>query len=100
VEQVLHPRDFGLPTHALSEVCGGDATENAQIMKRLLSNHLDGPIRDFVLLNAGALLHVAGKASGWKEGVELAKKAIADGTALHALESFAKLTESIASGFM
>ncbi len=97
---MLHPRDFGLQTHELAEVCGGDATDNAEIMRQLLGGTLEGPIRDFVLLNAGALLHVAGKANGWKEGVQLARKAIEDGSALHSLDTFAKLTQAAGSGFL
>lgn len=45
-------------------------------------------IRDFVLLNAAALLKVSGKASSYQEGVELARKSIESGEAMRAFEAF------------
>ncbi|KAJ3106131.1 anthranilate phosphoribosyltransferase [Phlyctochytrium planicorne] len=77
----ISPADFGLQEHAIQSVAGGDAKHNAEIMMKLLSNELDGPVLDFVLMNCASLLHVAGKASTLKEGVELARKSIASGAA-------------------
>ncbi|RCH78711.1 anthranilate phosphoribosyltransferase, partial [Rhizopus stolonifer] len=91
----LHPtRDFGLPTHPLNQVKGGDCHENADILKRLLDNELEEnhPILDFVLLNAAALLVVAGIAQDFKEGVQKAKESIRSGNARHVLDSFRQET--------
>jgi len=92
-EGTLCPADFGLPTHPLSDVKGGTPAENAAAFKALLASgdnipvHLM-PILDFVLINAAALLVVAGHANGLKDGVRLAREAITTGKAWNALEVF------------
>ncbi|CAO3621171.1 unnamed protein product [Mucor hiemalis] len=91
----LHPtRDFGLNTHPLSEVKGGDCHENAETLKKLLNNKLaeNDPILDFVLLNAAALLVVSGIASDFKDGVSRARESICSGKAKSVLESFRQET--------
>ncbi|KAI8329166.1 anthranilate phosphoribosyltransferase [Choanephora cucurbitarum] len=90
----LHPtEDFGLPTHPLEQVKGGDCHENADILKRLLNNELEHhPILDFVLLNAAALLVVAGIASDFKEGVSKARESIQSGRAQAVLDLFRQET--------
>ena len=92
---VLHPtRDFGLETHPLEEVKGGDGHHNAEILKRLLNNDLpeNDPILDFVLLNASALLVVSGIATDFKDGVAKARQSIKGGNAKKVLESFRDMT--------
>jgi anthranilate phosphoribosyltransferase len=92
-ERTLCPADFGLPAHPLDDVKGASPAENAAMFKALLASgddipsHLT-PILDFVLMNAAALLVVAGRADGLKEGVRLAREAITSGKAWHALEVF------------
>lgn len=73
---------------------GGDCHENAVILKRLLNNELEEnhPILDFVLLNAAALLVVAGVANDFKEGVAKARESIASGRAYEVLTLFRKET--------
>jgi anthranilate phosphoribosyltransferase len=59
----LHPRDFGLPTHPLSQVGGGKLPkQNAAVLMAMLNNELpkDNPILEFVLMNVAALLVVSG----------------------------------------
>lgn len=92
----MHPtKDFGLQTHPLAEVKGGDCTHNAEILRRLLDNELpeNDPILDFVLLNASALLVVAGIATDFKDGVTKARESIASGRAKKVLETFRQMTQ-------
>ncbi|KAG0165930.1 anthranilate phosphoribosyltransferase [Apophysomyces sp. BC1034] len=94
---VLHPtRDFGLPTHPLEDVKGGDCHENALTLQKLLDGELpeNHPILDFVLLNASALLVVAGIATDFKEGVAKARESIRNGNAKRALETFRNETRA------
>lgn len=89
----LHPTQFGLGTHPLSDVAGGSPAQNAETFKSLLNSgdkipESLTPVLDFVLLNASALLVVAGLANDFKSGVELARKSIIDGTAWDALQTF------------
>ena len=93
VETVLHPEQFGLGTHPLAAVSGGRASENAATLTRLLTSGEEvpeelRPVLEFVLLNAAALLVVAGVAGNFKDGVQLARESIASGAAWKALETF------------
>lgn len=45
-------------------------------------------IRDYVLINAAALLHVSGRAKDWKHGVAIARESIESGGARTAFEGF------------
>jgi len=97
-ESTVTPEDFGLPVHSLSTVIGHSAKENAEVLKTLLKPGYTsanrevpidiGPVRDFVLLNASALLVVSGVASDWKDGVQRARTSIENGRAWEAIEAF------------
>ncbi|KAI8912927.1 glycosyl transferase family, a/b domain-containing protein [Powellomyces hirtus] len=89
---IVTPSDFKLASHPLSDVVGGAPAVNAATMVQLLNGELpDGhPVLDFVLLNAGALLYVAGKAKTLPEAAQMAKQSIVDGKAKIALEAFAR----------
>lgn len=114
----LHPKDFGFPTHPLSEVLPGNGPqENAAMLIKLLDNQLsaDDPVLHFVLINTAALFVVSGlcdsdtshlgegdtenvikeigPGSGrWKEGVRRAKWAIESGAAKRSLEKYIDFT--------
>lgn len=67
--------------------------EAARLAVDLLNGGGDGAVRGSVLLTSGAALWVQGRAPGLKEGVEMAKAAIQDGTAagkLHRLQELAR----------
>lgn len=81
---VITPEDFGIRRASLADLKGGDARENASIIKRILQGE-KGPKRDVVLLNAAAGLAAGGKAEGLREGLELAKEAIDRGAAMEKL---------------
>ncbi|KAH8104918.1 anthranilate phosphoribosyltransferase, TrpD [Phellopilus nigrolimitatus] len=92
-EHTLHPSQFGLCVHALARVSGGTAAENSEAFKALLTSGTRipeslEPVLDFVLLNASALLVVAGLADDYKEGVKLARESITSGKAWDALQTF------------
>ncbi|KAJ1953994.1 anthranilate phosphoribosyltransferase, partial [Linderina pennispora] len=93
-------RDFGVPTHPLSEAAGSTLEENKATLQRLLGNKLidgDVAIRDFVLVNTGFLLFIAGKAQSMKEGAEIARHTIESGKVLELLENFAQATQALKS---
>ncbi|CCM06158.1 uncharacterized protein FIBRA_08397 [Fibroporia radiculosa] len=101
VERTLHPAQFGLDVHPLAAVAGGTPAENAEAFRLLLTSGEDIPARltpvlHFVLLNASALLVVAGVATDHRDGVEKARKSITSGEAWKALERFreAGMTEA------
>jgi anthranilate phosphoribosyltransferase len=91
IEEDISPDQFGLPSHPLTSVKGGGPEENTAILRDLLGNKFESPghpILDFVLINAAALLVVAGKARDFKEGVTLARLSVTSGEALRVLEGF------------
>ena len=67
---------------------GGDGKNNAAIMNKLLDNELEGPILDFVLMNAAALLHVSGKGETLIESVAIARNSIQSGNARKQFDNF------------
>ncbi|KAI7823783.1 anthranilate phosphoribosyltransferase [Gamsiella multidivaricata] len=91
VEEDISPAQFGLPSHPLTSVRGGGPKENAQILDDLLNNKFKSPghpILDFVLLNAAALLVVAGKADNFEDAVTIARESVESGRARQVLEGF------------
>jgi anthranilate phosphoribosyltransferase len=89
----LHPSDVGLPKTPAGALRGGDATENAAIVRSVLSG-ARGPARDVVLLNAGASLFIAGSAATLRDGMNAASAAIDSGRAAQTLERLVVLSAS------
>ena len=88
---VIKPEDFGLRRAKKSDIVGGTPEENAAITRGILSGE-QGPKTDIVLLNVGAALYVNDKVSSIGEGIELARKLIADGSAMKTLEAFVEIS--------
>jgi anthranilate phosphoribosyltransferase len=83
----VEPEEFGMEPATLQEIAGGDAAENAEIIRAVLGGEKSAR-RDVVLLNAGAALVAAGRAEHIAEAVPIAAKSIDSGSAaakLHAL---------------
>ncbi|KAJ2510021.1 anthranilate phosphoribosyltransferase [Coemansia sp. RSA 1939] len=94
----IHPSDFGVPTHPLSEAAGSSLEENKETLTRLLNNNLeakDEAIRDFVLVNTGFLLYISGIALSMKEGATIARETLESGKAETLLYDFAKATQEL-----
>lgn len=81
----VHPADFGLAKSTLADLTGGDAEQNAAVARRLFDGQ-HGPIRDIVVLNAGASLFIAGAAHDVAAGMTLASSALDGGRASALLE--------------
>jgi anthranilate phosphoribosyltransferase len=95
-EYEISPEDFGLSRHAPDGLLGGDAHLNARILRDVLSGEELGAARDVIVLNAGAAIYVAGKASSIEEGVRLAGNSLESGAALAALERFVRTSRRLA----
>jgi anthranilate phosphoribosyltransferase len=76
----VHPSDFGIAKSDPAALKGGDAAENAAIVRAVLGGER-GPRRDVVLLNAGIGLFIAGRVSSIAEGLAVATKAVDSGAA-------------------
>ncbi|WP_192178748.1 anthranilate phosphoribosyltransferase [Mesorhizobium amorphae] len=81
----LTPEAVGLKRHSKDELRGGDAAYNAKAMRDMLGGAA-GAYRDTVLMNAGAGLVVAGKATTLADGMASAAQAIDSGRALQVLD--------------
>jgi anthranilate phosphoribosyltransferase len=88
----VSPEDFGLRRAPLSELKGGNAAENAQIITQILSGEA-GPRRDVVLMNAALAIAAGGKATDLREGVELAARSIDGGAAMDKLRRLVEFSQ-------
>jgi anthranilate phosphoribosyltransferase len=93
-EYTVHPSDFGLPVYDSRVLRVANQQESVACIQRALANE-DGPVRDVVLLNAGAALYCAGIAASVAEGVKRAREAVASGAALAKLSQWVALTQKL-----
>ena len=77
--------DLGMPRVELSDIKGGDAKENAEILLSVLRNEAS-PYLETTVLNAGLGFFANGKVSTIAEGVQLARELIKNGSALKKLQ--------------
>ena len=82
----LRAEDVGLTPQPLSAIRGGNAEENAVIMRELLAGKQSAYF-DTVVLNAGIGFFAYGLAETMKEGIDLAKDSIFSGRAMEKLEA-------------
>lgn len=77
----IDPSTMGIPSCTIEDLRGGDATENAAIIRGVLAggDAADCPVGHTVALNAGAGLYVAGIADDIKHGYSLAFDALSKG---------------------
>lgn len=90
---VIDPKDLGLPAADPEALKGGDAAENAAILRRLLSGEA-GPRRDSVALTAGLALWICGRAPDLRTGIALAQESIDAGRALTVLERLRQVSHA------
>ncbi|AMO32717.1 anthranilate phosphoribosyltransferase [Lysinibacillus sphaericus] len=90
----LTAEDVGLRSAPLEAIRGGNADENAVIMKNLLAGEQSAYL-DTVLINAGIGLFAHGQAETIKEGVAMAKDSIGSGRALQKLETVVAYSEQL-----
>ncbi len=94
VRQTLDRAELGVPTAALEELRGGDATENAQILLDLLRGERRGAARDIVVVNSAAAIIVAGLTEDWAEAMERAVDSIDSGAAERILQRMRRVGAS------
>ena len=90
-EYEIRPEDFGIERAPAEAIHGGDAQENAAIVRSVLRGDR-GPRRDVVLLNSAASLAVAGAAADMASGIGIAADSIDSGRALEKLDRLVEVT--------
>ena len=87
----VEPEEFGMKRAGLQELSGGDAEQNAAIIRAVLGGE-KSPRRDVVILNAAAALVAAGRADHIAGAVPLAEKSIDSGSAMGKLQALAEFS--------
>ena len=87
----LTPEDFGMSRAPIETSRGGNAAENAALIREVLEAW-PGPRRDIVVINAAAALVASGIANSFQEGANLAANAISSGLAQNKLAALVAFT--------
>lgn len=90
----ITPEQFGFVRAGRESLRGGDAAENAEILKAVLGGER-GPKRDVVAMNAGAALYAADRAASIEEGVLRAVEVLDSGAALEKMNQFVRATNAV-----
>lgn len=80
------PQDFDLELCDAKALRGGDREANANIIRHVLAGEGTRPQTEISLINAAAVIYVAGRAEDLAAGLKLAKQAVRDGSASRALD--------------
>ncbi len=87
----LTPEDFAMSRAPIETLRGGNAQENAKLIREVLEGR-PGPRRDIAVMNAAAALVTAGIAANFKDGAQLAASAISSGLAEKKLAALVAFT--------
>ena len=93
----ISPEELGfelVKTAELEDLRGGNAEQNAEIIKEVLSGQRQDAARSLVLLNAAAAIFVGGKAESLQKAVELANESLDGGKAFEKLQNLIEMTNA------
>jgi anthranilate phosphoribosyltransferase len=103
-QTAVDPAQFGLPRSKPEDLRGGDAVHNAAVARAVLAG-APGPVRDTVVLNAGAALAAAAGvptaadlAGALSDGCARASAALDSGAAAALLDRWAATSQRLAAG--
>ena len=89
----IDPFDYDMDHVDLSHLAVSSAQESLNIIHAVFANQ-EGSAHDIVCLNAGASIYVSGLAATYADGVQMARKAIANGSARKKMHDFIEMTQS------
>ena len=87
----MTPEEYEFNRASLKDIVGGDAKENADIIRHILDGE-QGPKRDMVLLNASAAFVAAGMCDEFKAGIRIAADSIDSGKARDKMNQLIEFT--------
>ncbi len=87
----MTPEEYDFKRADLADIVGGDASENAKIVRQILDGE-KGPKRDMVLLNASAAFVASGLCDNFKDGIQMAEASIDSGKARQKLDQLIEFT--------
>jgi anthranilate phosphoribosyltransferase len=91
----IDARAIGLAVASKADLVGGEPSENAAVVRKMLAGE-PGPHRDIVVLNAAAALVVAGTVDSLEAGAEVAAETIDSGRAAATLDAFVRESRAAA----
>jgi anthranilate phosphoribosyltransferase len=94
-EFTFNPEKYGYELAPLSSIKGGDASDNADISKDVLSGKSKGPKRDIVAINAGFAI-AAAEDCELEAGIKKAEEYLNGGVGIEAIERLMKTSNSFA----
>ncbi|MBE9590697.1 anthranilate phosphoribosyltransferase [Moraxella sp. K127] len=93
----IAPTDVGIAMQSLDGLLVGSSDESFDLIKSALQGQTDPRTQkacDIIALNAGASLYLSGQADSFKDGVALAKQALASGKAWQKMQEFVAFTQT------
>ena len=88
----MTPEAYGFKRATPDAIRGGNAKENARIIREIMDGE-KGPKRDMVILNTAAAFVAAGLDSDFNEGIKRGKESIDSGQAKEKLDSLINFTQ-------
>jgi len=94
----VDPEEFGMKRASLADIAGGDAAENAAIVREVLRGKKSAR-RDVVVMNSAAALVAAGRADHLRDAIPLAAESIDSGAVAAKLDALVNFTtKQVVSG--
>lgn len=90
------PRSLDFEWTDLTELQGGDAEHNADIIRSIMADKATDAQRDVILLNATFGIHASGKVDHLEEAKKLAEESLRSGKAMKDLTRFVEATNDVA----
>lgn len=90
----ITPEDLGLSRCCLTDIQGGDADQNADIIRAIFRGSDRGPRRSVTLINSAAALLIAGKVKTLKAGLAMAAGLIDSGQAAAKLKQLSRSNDA------
>lgn len=94
-EFVIDPEEYGIKKVPLKAIIGGEAKENAHILRTIFDSSSTDAQRDIVLMNAAASLMVDDLARDMQDGLEMAREAIRNARAKKKLKQIIEISNKL-----
>ncbi|MFK5938228.1 MAG: anthranilate phosphoribosyltransferase [Sulfurimonas sp.] len=91
----IDPEEYGIKKMPLQAIIGGDAKQNAQILRNIFDSTATDAQRDIVLINTAASLMVDGLCCDMQEGLEMANEAIRNARAKKKLKQIIEISNKL-----
>lgn len=81
IKYEVSPEDFGFKRAKIEDIQGGDGQLNAKIIENIFKGEISGPMKNVILMNAGAMIYLGGLAKDMFEGAKVAQNVLDSGLA-------------------